>query len=795
MRTFKLNTLAICIAGLSLTPAAWAQTTAASSTDVGRISVEGLPGGTATGLISQEESPKARSSVNKEAIDKLNPVSNPYQMLDLLPGVNTFSQDATGLFGGGLRVRGANSDQMGFTVNGVPVNDSGNYAVYPMEYVDAENICEVFLTQGSTDTEAPHTGASGGNVGISYCAPEDKYRFRVAQTVGQLSMRRTYVRVDTGLFADDKAKMFISYSNTYANQFQGPGNAQREHIDIGAEVRPDTQWKLTSNLSVNKMLNNNFPTLTQAQIDSGGRNQTYSSTPAINPVGIKGVAQTVANTSFANTYYQNSVNPFVDVIWSGKVEYKASKDVSFSAEPYFWYGHGTGGTLQKTLQESANLGSNLKYGIADINKDGDTLDKLYVYNGSVTETYRPGITLKSNIRMDNHDLLFGTWFEQARHYQTGPAQAFDAGGGVADPFLFSSTNWLKYNNGDYYMSRNTLTVSTAGSLFAQDSIHLMDDKLLVQVGLRESVIQRTLNNYASSQSGGGADYDTSATYSKLLPSLGVRYRLDEQQHVFANVAQNMRAPSNFVLTGLLTGGTVSNGVLTGATLRDPTVGMETSTNFDLGYRWASDRWTFSGSLFYIDFKNRIASAYDPNTNLTVDANVGGVTTKGVEMELGYKVNSNWSLYGSAAYTQSTMKDDIAYSATANLPTSGMQMPDTPYWLAGLRLAYNSSGWYGNLDMKYTGMAYSTLVNDESMPGYTLFNGTIGYHFDDIGYFKNPSVQLNVYNIFNQNFQRISSPSGSSFTTNAVALPGIAANAPAYYIGAPTFVSVTLRSDF
>ena len=370
MRTFKLNTLAICIAGLSLTPAAWAQTTAASSTDVGRISVEGLPGGTATGLISQEESPKARSSVNKEAIDKLNPVSNPYQMLDLLPGVNTFSQDATGLFGGGLRVRGANSDQMGFTVNGVPVNDSGNYAVYPMEYVDAENIWEVFLTQGSTDTEAPHTGASGGNVGISYCAPEDKYRFRVAQTVGQLSMRRTYVRVDTGLFADDKAKMFISYSNTYANQFQGPGNAQREHIDIGAEVRPDTQWKLTSNLSVNKMLNNNFPTLTQAQIDSGGRNQTYSSTPAINPVGINGVAQTVANTSFANTYYQNSVNPFVDVIWSGKVEYKASKDVSFSAEPYFWYGHGTGGTLQKTLQESANLGSNLKYGIADINKDG-----------------------------------------------------------------------------------------------------------------------------------------------------------------------------------------------------------------------------------------------------------------------------------------------------------------------------------------------------------------------------------------------------------------------------------------
>ena len=249
MRTFKLNRLAVCLAGLSLAPVVWSQPANAPSmttTDVGRIQVEGLPGGTATGLIAQEESPKMRSSVNREAIERLTPVANPFQMIDLLPGVNTFSQDATGLFGGGIRVRGANSDQLGFTVNGVPVNDSGNFAVYPMEYVDAENICEVNLTQGGTDTDAPHVGASGGNIGISYCAPDDKTGFRFAQTVGSLNTRRTYVRADTGLFANDKAKFFVSYSNTYANQFQGPGSAQRDHVDMGIEVRPDAQWRLTA---------------------------------------------------------------------------------------------------------------------------------------------------------------------------------------------------------------------------------------------------------------------------------------------------------------------------------------------------------------------------------------------------------------------------------------------------------------------------------------------------------------------------------------------------------------------
>ena len=803
MRTFKLNRLAVCLAGLSLAPAVWSQPANApgmTTTDVGRIQVEGLPGGTATGLITQEDSPKMRSSVNREAIERLTPLANPYQMIDLLPGVNTFSQDATGLFGGGLRVRGANSDQMGFTVNGVPVNDSGNFAVYPMEYVDAENICEVNLTQGGTDTEAPHVGASGGNIGISYCGPDDKTGFRFAQTLGSLNSRRTYVRADTGLFANDKAKFFVSYSNTYANQFQGPGSAQRDHVDMGVEIRPDAQWRLTSNFSYNQMFNNNFRTLTQQQIDSGGRDQVFSSNPALNPTPVFGTAQTVAAVTADNTYYKNSVNPFVNIIWSGKAEYKMNKDVTFSAEPYFWYGHGTGGTQQKVLAESAYSGSSLYYGIRDINKDGDTLDRLYVYSSNVTETYRPGITLKSNIRLDNHDVMVGAWFERARHLQTGPAVTYDSGGASADPWLFNTNQYLQYGNGQNYQSRNWQTISTSTSLFAQDTIRMLEDKLSLVLGVRGTQITRDFTNYANSGStsvlgASTADYDISKTFGKVLPNIGMRYRLDEQQQIFANVAQNMRVPNNSALANLLVGGTVQNGVLTGATLRDPVVQMETSTNLDLGYRFASDKWTFAGSMYYIDFQNRIASAYDVTANQTIDFNVGAVTTKGVELEAGYKINSNWSMYGSATYNISTMKNDYPLTATASLPTAGAQLPDTPNWMAGLRVSYQSNTWYGNLDMKYTGSAYSTLVNDESMSAYTLFNGAVGYRFEDYGLLKNPSIQFNVYNIFNTKYQRVSSASGSGFTTNAVALPGIAASAPSYYIGAPTFVSVTLRAGF
>ena len=168
------------------------------STDVGTIAITGEGDRLGTGQIIQDDSPKARSTVTRAALDKIRATSNPYQALQLLPGVNASNNDATGLFGGSLRVRGFNSDQMGFTVDGAPVNDSGSFSVYPQEYADLENTCELFLTQGSADNDAPHVGATGGNIGIVTCDPLDRRQFRFQQTLGQLSLSKTFVRADTG---------------------------------------------------------------------------------------------------------------------------------------------------------------------------------------------------------------------------------------------------------------------------------------------------------------------------------------------------------------------------------------------------------------------------------------------------------------------------------------------------------------------------------------------------------------------------------------------------------------------
>jgi iron complex outermembrane receptor protein len=798
MKNFKPTQLALLVGALFAAPALWAQTAQSQApTDVGRISVEGQGGGTATGLITQEDTPKARSSVSRAHLDTLNPSSNPYQAIELLPGVSTFSQDATGLFGGGLRVRGANSDQMGFTINGAPVNDSGSFTVFPQEYSDTENLCEVFVTQGSTDTEAPHVGASGGNIGMVTCPPKDKFGVKYVQSFGQLNYYKTFLRVDTGKFANDMLKLFLSYSKSKADKFKGPGGADRDHVDFGAEFQPNASFKASTSFLYNRAINNNILTLTYAQINQFGTNLDVSSTPPQHLTPVAGTVQAESTTNNPpNGYYAFNINPFRNWLWTGKAEYKLSKDTSFSAEPYFWFGYGTGGNQLTTVREG-NSGSLLGNGVKDINGDGDTLDTVLVYRSSVTRTYRPGATFKANFRIDNNDLLLGYWYERARHIQTAPAERIDNNGNTPDIWLQSESDLLHRQSGGIYQNRDQLTVSTGSNIFLQDNIHLMQDKLNLQLGIRDARIHREFTNYANEGFQQGADYQVDKTYSKTLGSFGARYALDDKQSVFGSIAQNMKAPGNFSFGGLVLGGTYVNGKLTNYTVRDPVVNAETSTNMDLGYRYFSDKLTFSGLVYYNAFKNRIASSFDTQAQNTIDYNVGDAIFKGFEIELGYQLSPNWSLYSSLSNTDSKMLEDkVQTSATYTEATKGKQLPDTPPWLASLSLNYNSENWYGNVQGKYTGKVFSTLVNDQEAAGYTIVNTTLGYRFGPAWFFKNPSLQLNVQNLLGREYVRVNSPSGSLFTVRATTIPGApSASQPAYYIGAPRFTSVTFRTEF
>jgi iron complex outermembrane receptor protein len=782
---------------------------------LGTVTVVGSGGKLGSGMMVNDDSVKNRSIITKASLEKEASTGNVYQSIAMLPGVNTYNYDGTGLFGGGLTIRGFNSDQLGFSVNGVPVNDSGNFAVYPQEFIDKENVCQASVAQGSTDLETASGSASGGSISVITCDPEDKRRLRFSQTLGQLNMSRTYLRLDTGRFMNDMAKLFVSYSHTEADKWKGEGKAKKDHIDFGFSLDLNEDNKILGSVLYNRAVNNNIYSLSLANINQFGYNYDYATAFKAHLTPGPG-AQT--ETAMSPIYYGTSLNPFENVIASVSGSFKIAKDTYFKIQPYMWYGFGNGGWSEVALKENGGIlgaatgGARPAFTPVDLNGDGDTLDTWRVARSSVTRTRRPGVTAELSTTLGNHYLKLGAWFERANHRQTQPAVQLQANGLPTDMWL--QEGCIQRADGSCYEGRDTLTISTAHQVYVSDQFSFMDDRGLLSLGVRVPTIKRDVTNYAnesSTQSYTSATATTGATnvykdfqiarsYTEPLPQLGFRFNVDASNQVFINVSKNFRAPPNIAFTG----GNVRfvNGVITPWT----EVKAETTVMTDLGYRFQGRLGSLSVTYFNSDFKNRQATATDPNTQLSVYTNAGRVNNHGFELEAASKVFNGFSAYASLTAQKSEMKDDIAVTANTlgagvtnkvmYLPTTGKQFALTPRFMAAGSVQYETGPFYFRVKGKYTGSQYATLMNDEQAPGYISFDVESGYKLGDFGMVKNAMLRLNITNLTNEQFRNPSSgtvlnaqayknAAGSTYNSSGVF----------YYLGAPRLATVTLSADF
>ncbi|MDD5755607.1 MAG: TonB-dependent receptor, partial [Methylococcales bacterium] len=656
--------------------------------------------------------------------------------------------------------------------------------------VELENLDEISVTQGSSPIDSPAVGATGGAISLTTSAPNDSARVRMQQNYGSYNAYKSVLRADTGYWGDKLLKAYISISKAEADKWKGQGSADREHLEFKSVLNLPENNSITAGFLYNEMFNHNFRTLTKTEIQTLGRDADFGTQIPQHLAGMNGSSQIEKVPS--DLYYNLNLNPFQNYLATLKGRFELLPKLHLDVDPYYYYGYGTGGNELRTLSES-NASNKLGGGVRDINHDGDTLDTTMIYSATAPETERPGVTTRLHSQIANHQLMAGYWFEYARQRRTQPAVLFGADGKSSDPWLENPALYLKHQDGSAYMARNYLTLNTSQSFFAQDDIKFLDDKLLLSLGFRYTQIHRDFTNYASDGAGGNAYYNIQKTYAEPLPNVGVRYQFTDSQQVFLNRAENFKAPADFAYYGLINGGNFNSiGQFTGYRVNSVNVGKELSTNWDLGYRFVGKSLSFSGTLFYIDYRNRIAAAYDTVNNINTNYNVGNSTTKGVELESAWQFLPDWSVYGSFSFTDSHMNQNIQTGATTFEATAGKAFPDVPMWMSGAALQYRNGGWSANLSAKYTGKRYSTLVNDESMKGYTLVSFDAGYRFPSTEWFKNPSVKLNVYNLLNQNYLNLSSSSGSAFTNRAV---GVGGSAPYYFVGAPTSVSVMLSTDF
>ncbi|KXV01622.1 TonB-dependent receptor [Gluconobacter potus] len=758
------------------------------------------------GLMQKQDSAKSVSAISRDYIEKQAPGQDPMQLIALLPGANVTSSDPAGLTGSHMSARGLDQSQMGFTLEGFPINDIGSFAVYSQEIVDSENLRKVSLAQGSADLDSPHLSATGGVVDMYMIDPKMKKGGAFDVSYGSYDYTRGFLRLDTGKIGQTNLRAY--FSGSYATEDAVHSEATNRKLHAEAKVVND--WGDGNRVSLaivgNRLYNYSNPSVNLASWDAYGLGvkdqyvaSCYSGATCTRPNGttFKNTSgATISNTVYNgvykdSSYYKLHANPFTNIYASAPSTFKLTDHLVLTETPYFWYGYGSGGGSSYSVPTS--WGATAMSGTLD----GKTPAKgTQVFETAVTTTYRPGAVTKLTLTTGANRLMVGYWFEYAKQLQTEPATGIGADGTPWD-ILGNGPNYV-FSDGTTYQYRASLTQTRTHTMFIGDSLSLLHNKLTIDAGLKYAIVTRDAHNMLPDTSTGPY---INKTYYEPLPTAAIRYQINPEMQVFVSGSTNFRIPTN---TSLYDSGTYySNGGY--GTHGTTNLKPEISISEEAGWRYTGPTVMASVTYFHYNFTNRFFSQ-----SQCLDAaclsyasssiNAGGQSTNGVDAEIGTRpIFYHIRPYASFEYVDARTTSNMAAGsgkATDYLKTSGKFAPETPKYQVGFNLDYDDGNVFGAYKLKYVAKQYSTFMDDQHIPGYVKMDITVGYRFKNFGILQAPNIKLNLTNIANKHYLGFPlSPTTNATTQTGVFGTSIKGSAPTYMIAAPFSAIGSISAGF
>jgi iron complex outermembrane receptor protein len=744
--------LGVAFSALMLPGAAFAQSTGSVDFDQGDIVVTAARASSVAGIQVSDTS-KAKGVLTQEFISRQTPGNSILDTINSLPGVSFQNNDPFGSAGGTLTIRGFDSSRISLTFDGVPLNDTGNYALYSNQQLDPELIEQVNVNYGSTDVDSPSAAASGSTVNYRTVNPSDKFGARLQGSVGDYNFFRIFGKIDTGEFGPWGTKAWISAShaenNVVFNDFGKIRKAQY-NAKIYQPIGSNGDFiSVSGNYNVNR---NNFFGSAPLRLDNyvytssivGGvpvLNQGAARTPGTGtgnrfpisrdelpyhvarcttPIPVTGVADAAGT---CGTTFDERYNPSNTGNIRINSRFTLAPGLILTVDPSFQYVKANGGGTVAAREGkfdinpagatagSANVancttvtsgtGVNCQTGYfagfpyvgKDLNGDGDTLDQVNVLAASQTGTHRYGVI--AGLRYDiseGQTLRIGYSYDRGRHRQTGELAPLQFNGFPTDVFPINKP--IVSSSGTVLEKRDRLSYATLNQVSGQYRGQFFDNKLTIDFGVRAPFYQRDLNQNCFTSSAGGfvectgsaalntaeagyhpyvlvngvpvpATPQAGATpavfaawappqsrtykYNRVLPSGGFTYKVDQNFTVFASYSKGLQVPGTDNLY---------NAMFFPVGSPQATPAPETTDNFDGGVRYTSNKIQAEVGPWYTRFTNRLASAFDPDTQQTVYRNLGRVDKYGIDGSIAYRPIHEVLLYVFGSYLKSEIKNNV-----------------------------------------------------------------------------------------------------------------------------------------
>jgi iron complex outermembrane receptor protein len=715
----------LCTTAL-LPSAVYAQSTGTVTTEE-QIVVTGARAKNGVDGIVAPEGVKSRAVLTQEFIAKQRPGQTINDTINYLPGVSFQNNDPYGSSGGTLNIRGFDASRISQTFDGLPLNDTGNYALYSNQQLDPELIDQVNVNLGTTDVDSPTAAATGSTVNYRSINPTTDAHARMVGSLGEWDYRRIFGIVNTGNLTPWGTRAWLAGSySTNENPFQKTSHVHKAQYNAKVYQPIGSGGDFISvagHLNVNR--NRNFasvplridtttsPTnLTPRVVGSGSSNRfpitkderDYTQPPCLTDTPQTGVADVPTTCGTAFDYSYNPSN-------TGNIRinsrFTLMENLILTVDPSFQYTKANGGNSAVKGNEGfyskagisrpifGYIGGQPYFGGVDLNGDTDILDTptisgtgalsnttrgVEVYAPSQTVTHRygvianliynfaPGQTVRLNY---SHDY--------GRHRQTGEIALLQRNGltsqyfPINNPLLDASGLPIEKRNRKSFAILDQASGEYRGRFF---------DKLNVNVGVRAPWFKRDLNNYCVTEAGGtfvdcfndaasqAAFLAVNPTYTPPIHRVFKYHKLLPTGGFSYEFLPRMAVYGSYT-KGFQVPGTdnlyQSLGFAPGAAAPRP----ESTDNFDSGIRYTSSKIQAQLAGWYTVFNNRLASSYNPELDVTVYRNLGTVHKYGLDGQIAYQPIKPVTLYAFGSVLKSKILDNVqAGECTATQVTAG-----------------------------------------------------------------------------------------------------------------------------
>lgn len=707
---------------------------------------------TVNSLRANDKSAVAYSDVKKSDIEQRNLGQDIPYLLALTPSFITTSDAGTGIGYTGFRIRGTDANRTNITVNGVPLNDAESHGTFFVNMPDFASSLSSVQVQRGVGTSTNGAAAFGASINMQTEGLNAQPYGEISTSIGSFMTNKNTLKAGTGLMTNGFA-FDARISNVTSD-----GYIDRASVDLKSYFFSAGYYAEKTTLKF---------------LTFGGKEKTYQAW--------NGVDSEIMKTD--RTY--NELGEYTDN--NGNTQYYDNQTDNYNQTHYqlHW--------LQElTPKLHLNATAHLTRGIGYYEEY--KTDRKYKEYGLTPDTIAGIVQKKTDLVrqkwLDNY--FYGVTY--ALNYETKNLNA-TIGGAVNryDGDHYGKVIWVR-NGNNVDMSKlwyRSTSVKDDANIYAKANAEVLDG-LFASVDLQYRYISYSMNGTDDKYDADNntmRDITTAKPYEFHFfnPKLGLTYKIDKNQNVYASYSISNREPNR------------NNYTERAATEAQPT--FETLYDVESGYRYQSPGVSVGANLYFMNYKNQlILTGKISEIGELLTTNTPNSYRAGIELSAGVKITDWLKWDGNVSFSQNKI---------LNFTEEAVDMYDADWNWIGAQdnnlgttdIAYSPNtvansvftatidhleiGLYSN----YVGKQYfdNTSSNDRSIAAYFVNNLSAKYSLP-LKKMKSIDFQILVNNLLNAEY------STNAYTWYSYYLDGVRTNETRFFpqAGINFLASVTLK---